>query len=80
MSSTILIRLPAVIARVGLCKSSIYGKIKQGKFPPPVKIGSRASAWVESELEDWLESCLAARDNMQNKSKASLSQKGGPQK
>ncbi len=65
MSNTIFIRLPTVIARVGLSRSSIYEKIKQGKFPPPVKIGPRASAWVESELDDWLESCLTDRDNRQ---------------
>jgi prophage regulatory protein len=47
------IRLPAVMARTGLSRSTIYQKIQQGCFPAPVKLGPRASAWIESEIERW---------------------------
>ena len=53
MATTIL-RLPAVKARCGLARSTIYLRIAEGTFPKPVKLGARASGWVESELEAWL--------------------------
>ena len=51
-----LIRLPAVIARTGLARSTIYESIRTGRFPPPVKIGPRAVAWRASEIDEWIES------------------------
>jgi prophage regulatory protein len=32
----------------------MYDRIAKGEFPPPVKIGSRAVAWVESEVQAWI--------------------------
>ena len=52
-SNTVL-RLPAVIARCGLCGSSIYARIQTGEFPKPIKIGKRAVGWLESEVDAWL--------------------------
>lgn len=48
------LRLPAVIAKVGLQRTAIYGKIQAGDFPPPIKLGS-ASVWLESELDGWIQ-------------------------
>jgi len=45
-----LIRLPEVKARVGLSRSSIYLKISEGTFPPPVKLGVRSVAWPDPGL------------------------------
>jgi prophage regulatory protein len=55
MATTIL-RLPAVKARTGLSRSTIYLRVADGSFPPPVSLGARAVGWVESEVEDWI--CL----------------------
>ena len=49
------IRLPEVIDRTGLAKSTIYLKIKSGNFPPPVKLGTRASGWRDSDITKWQE-------------------------
>lgn len=51
MSYEKFIRLPEVQERTGLSKSSIYLRIQQGIFPPPVKLGLRASGWPEREVE-----------------------------
>jgi prophage regulatory protein len=51
-----LIRLPAVLARVGYSRSRIYALIKAEKFPRPVKLGLRASAWVEEDIDEWINS------------------------
>lgn len=51
-----LYRLPEVKATTGLSKSTIYAAILAGDFPEPVKIGVRAVAWRESDLERWASS------------------------
>lgn len=57
-----LIRLPAVKARVDLSKSSIYQMVREGAFPRPIKIGPRACAWLEDEVDAWIEDRIAQRD------------------
>ncbi|NOU22932.1 MAG: AlpA family phage regulatory protein [Methyloglobulus sp.] len=49
-------RLPRVIQCVGLCKSSIYGLIKKGQFPQPIKLTEKASAWKASSVISWIKS------------------------
>lgn len=49
MANTIL-RLPAVKARTGLSRSSIYLRVSQGIFPKPVNLGARAVGWPEHEV------------------------------
>ena len=53
MTHTIL-RLPAVKARTGLSRSTIYLRISEGTFPKQVSLGARAVGFVESEIEEWL--------------------------
>lgn len=48
-----LMRLPQVMREVGLCRSSIYAAICEGRFPSPVKISRRAVAWRAEEIEAW---------------------------
>lgn len=55
MATTIL-RLPAVRARVGLGRTTIYEKMARGEFPKPVSLGARAVGWVEQDVEDWVAS------------------------
>ena len=40
--------------RIRLSRTSIYEKIAAGTFPKPVKLGARAVAWRESDIEAWL--------------------------
>lgn len=56
-------RLPAVKARTGLSRSEIYRRIAATPptFPHPVKLG-RGSAWVASEVSEWIAARIAARD------------------
>ena len=57
-----LMKLNAVMAATGLSRSYIYALAQQGAFPKPIKLSERSSAWVQSELEEWIESRIAARD------------------
>ena len=63
MAQTIL-RLPAVKARVGLSRSSIYLHVSRGLFPKPVAIGPRAVGWLDSDVQEWLEARIAASRRM----------------
>lgn len=49
-----ILRLPAVKARVGLSRSSIYLAVSRAEFPRPVQLGARAVGWLESEIEEWI--------------------------
>lgn len=49
-----IIRRKEVEARTGLCRSTIYQRIKDGKFPPPIRLGERSVRWVASEIDDWV--------------------------
>jgi prophage regulatory protein len=53
MSERIL-RLPDAIATVGVRKTTIYGWVKRGDFPLPVRLGARAVGWRERDVDDWL--------------------------
>lgn len=57
--NTRLIRLPAVIERTGYSRSWIYELINQKQFPKPVKIGTRAIAFIESEIEEFLQELIS---------------------
>jgi len=49
-----LLRLPEVIARVGLRRTAIYAAVKAGTFPAPIKLGRRCVAWSSAEIERWV--------------------------
>ena len=49
-----LLAMPAVQAEVGLHKTTIYGLIRDGKFPKPIKIGD-SSRWLSDELAAWID-------------------------
>ena len=55
-----LIRRPQVETRTGKSRSTIYADIQAGTFPAPVRIGARSVAWIESEIDAWLDKQIAA--------------------
>jgi prophage regulatory protein len=57
-----MLRLKQVEEVVGFKSTQIYQQISQGKFPAPVKVSDRASAWIESEILDWLAHRAARRN------------------
>ncbi len=65
------IRLPEVMRRTGYSKAWLYRLINQNRFPKPVKIGERAIAFVEGEIDDWITQRIEA-SNAVNNSKPQL--------
>ena len=57
-----ILRLPVVVKKTGLSRTTIWRMMKRGEFPQPVDLGSRARGWVSSEITGWIENRIAARD------------------
>ena len=55
-----ILRLPQVMARTGLSRSTIYLRISKGQFPRPISLGGRAVGWIEEEIDRWLEEQIKA--------------------
>ncbi len=49
-----ILKLPDVMERCALSRSSIYAYIQHNKFPKPVSLGERAVGWLESEISNWI--------------------------
>lgn len=49
-----ILRLPAVLERTGLSRSTLYRKIKAGTFPKQVAISVRCAGWHQAAVEMWL--------------------------
>ena len=54
------LRLPEVLARTGLSRSTIYVRLDQGRFPRPVSLGGRAVGWIEAEVDEWMRARITA--------------------
>ena len=69
-----LIRLNEVMGRTGYGRTSIYRKMEDGSFPKSVKLGNpledpnafdcRAVAWIEDDVDQWIESRIEERDTI----------------
>ncbi len=56
-----LLRCPAVQARTGLSRSTIYLRMAQGRFPSPIPLGSpQAVAWLDDEISQWISDQVSA--------------------
>jgi prophage regulatory protein len=66
LPSTGFLRLPQIIgdkkanppipAIIPVSKSSFWAGVKSGRFPQPVKIGSRCTAWKVEQIRAYIES------------------------
>ncbi|MCX8985936.1 AlpA family transcriptional regulator [Citrobacter portucalensis] len=61
MTSYQLLRIKQVEARTGLNRSQIYAWMKEGHFPQSIKIGPASVAWIEKEIDEWVEKKLSLR-------------------
>lgn len=57
-----LLRAQEVIRLTRMSRSTFYRMVQEGRFPRPIHVGARLSAWFEDEVQAWLEARIAARD------------------
>lgn len=50
-----LLRRREVQSRIGVSRTTLYDWTRRGLFPPPIKLGPRAVAWRESDVQAWIE-------------------------
>jgi len=49
-----VVRLPDVLALVGLSRASVYAKVAEHRFPAPIKLTQHASGWRMGDIRAWL--------------------------
>lgn len=54
-------RKSEVITKTGLSRSTLYLRIKQGLFVPPISLGARAVGWLSSETDAILGAMIAGK-------------------
>ena len=57
--NTALLRLPEVEKITGLKRATIYRHASEGRFPKQIKLTNSSSAWIASEVEEWVQSRIA---------------------
>ena len=55
-----LLKIQTVIAVTGLSESTIRRKVAEGKFPAPIKDGTRCTRWVAGDVTNWLRAKVGA--------------------
>ncbi len=63
------IRVKEVLDRIGIGRSTLYDWLNpqsprfDSKFPKPIKIGANAVAWLESDINEWInEKVMSSRN------------------
>lgn len=57
-----LISIKEVIHKTSLARSTIYKYLSLGEFPKSVSLGTNKVAWLESEIDEWIESKVVSRE------------------
>lgn len=58
------LRLPEVIRLTGYSCSSVYLLMSRGEFPKTYKLGGRAVAWRESDIQAWINTRVQRQDSV----------------
>jgi len=61
MTSYRLLRLHQVLDKTGLKRSQVYTYMKTDDFPKSIKIGPASVAWLESEIDEWINAKINTR-------------------
>ena len=53
-----LLKAKDVSELTSISRSHLHRLARDGKFPKPIRIGENRSAWLESEVQDWISECV----------------------
>ena len=59
---TRFIKIKEVVSRAGICRVAVYNKMRTGEFPKNIKLGVRSVAWLESDIDEWIDSKITAQN------------------
>lgn len=63
-----IVRLKQLTERLGLGRSTIYDRMDakspryDSTFPKPIKLGTAAIGWIDSEITTWIEQRMSAKE------------------
>ena len=49
------LRIPEIVHRTGMSRTTIYDRINEGKFPKQIPLGSNLVVWLESDVQKWMQ-------------------------
>ena len=50
-----MLRVPEVMARTGLSRTTIWRRVRAGTFPPPKELGENSIGWTDLVIAEWTE-------------------------
>ena len=50
-----ILRMPDVLDKVGVSRTTIWRQVKAGTFPSPIRLSARSVGWRENEVDEWLD-------------------------
>jgi len=56
-----LVSLRVVMQLTSLSRSTLYDLVRSQRFPSPIKVTERRSAWVQSEIASWIDDRIRTR-------------------
>ena len=56
------LRIKQVVEKIGLSEATIWRLSASGDFPKPIKLSRGCTVWLETEIDDLLESKAANRE------------------
>ena len=57
-----VLKAKQVAEEINVSVPQVYKLVSKGSFPKPIKLGECGSGWLTSEIDDWLQSRVDARD------------------
>ena len=55
-----ILRMPEVLSKVGISRSTLYAMVAAGEFPRAVRLTHKTVGWRSTDLDRWIESREAA--------------------
>ena len=59
-----ILRLPEVLKRLSISRSTLLRSVERGEFPRPVLVGKRCRGWIEADIVHWAEQRRTAGDGI----------------
>jgi len=58
-----ILRIKEVIKKTSIGRTKLYEMMESGDFPGSIKLGAKSVGWVDTEVEEWIQSRITERDN-----------------
>lgn len=49
-----IVRLPVVLQRIGVGKTTLYAWIQEGHFPEGIPLGAHMVGWLDTDIDNWI--------------------------